>query len=196
MENSASFVSAYNTVMKHEGGYADNPDDTGIETYCGISRRFHPDWSGWKHIDSAKVRHGRIKNNTIFEILSDDVMDFYRLNYWEKIKGDFITDTRLTLDIFDTAVNCGTETAGKFLQRALNILNNRQRFWEDLKVDGMIGSQTTRILDRANFMGKASLLHTAFTIIRGAHYIKIMERHESQEQFAAAWLNRLWIKTS
>lgn len=194
MKNLTSFEAAYQVVMKHEGGYANNPDDTGGETYCGISRRFHPDWAGWKHIDSIKVRSGEIKNNTIFGVLSEYVKKFYKINYWDKIYCDVITDFTLAADMFDTAVNCGTAAAGKFLQRTLNVLNNRQHYWDDIKVDGVIGARTIQTLQSAYLAGKASLVHTTYTVIRGAYYIDIMERRESQEQFAVAWLSRLWIK--
>ncbi len=195
MKNSISFEEAYDAVMKHEGGYANNPDDTGGETYCGISRRFHPEWPGWKYIDNVKENWiKKIKSNTKFKGLSKDVKAFYKINYWDKINCDLINDVKLVTYMFDAAVNCGTIAAGKFLQRTLNVLNNRQRSWKDIKVDGFIGAQTIRMLRTAYLGGKASLIHTAFTIMRGAYYIDIMERRESQEQFAVAWLSRLWIK--
>lgn len=196
MKESIAFAAAFTKVMEHEGGYANNPDDTGGETYCGISRRFHPEWGGWLHIDSIKTKNGEIKNNTKFPILNNYVRDFYEINYWDKMKCSHITDPRLAIDVFDTAVNCGTGAAGKFLQRALNVLNNRAKYWGDLKVDGAVGAKSIQALERANFMSKAALVHTAFTVIRGAFYIDIMERRESQEQFAVTWLNRLWIKVT
>jgi type VI secretion system secreted protein VgrG len=39
-----NFLKAFNTTMTFEGGYANDPDDAGGETYMGISRRYHPDW--------------------------------------------------------------------------------------------------------------------------------------------------------
>ena len=196
MKEPMVFTTAFAQMMGHEGGYANNPDDNGGETYCGISRKFHPAWAGWQHIDSLKERQGSIKTNTTFAILHDYVRDFYRINYWDKMKLNSFTDPRLAIDLFDTAVNCGTSAAGKFLQRTLNVLNNRAKYWADLKVDGDVGAKSIYALERAYFMSKAALVHTAFTVIRGAFYIDIMERRESQEQFATAWLNRLWIKVT
>ena len=40
--------------MEHEGGYVDDRDDRGGETYRGISRNNFPDWKGWKKIDGFK----------------------------------------------------------------------------------------------------------------------------------------------
>ena len=47
----ANFIKSYEITCKHEGGYSFDPDDAGGETYKGISRRFNPQWSGWKIID-------------------------------------------------------------------------------------------------------------------------------------------------
>lgn len=186
------FKEAYKRTMGAEGGYANNPADKGKETYCGISRRFHPGWSGWNVIDDKKLIKP-IRNNTIFSELSDLVEKFYFYSYWRIIGGDSITDRDLAHGMFDTAVNMGTSTAVKFLQRTLNILNNKQRYWPDLTVDGVIGPKTIKCLDTANIMSKSTLVNTTFTIIRGSKYIDILEKHEDQEVFAASWLSRLWV---
>lgn len=36
----AIFNSAFKITMGNEGGYANNPDDSGGETYAGIARNF------------------------------------------------------------------------------------------------------------------------------------------------------------
>jgi len=178
--------------MGAEGGYANNPADKGKETYCGISRRFHPTWSGWNVIDDKKLLNP-IKNNTIFSELADLVEKFYFYNYWRAIGGDSITDRDLAQEMFDTAVNMGVQTAVKFLQRTLNILNNKQGYWPDLVVDGAIGPKTIKCLDTANIMSKSTLVNTTFTVIRGSRYIEILEKHPDQEVFAVSWLSRLWV---
>ena len=42
----ANFDEAFALTMKSEGGYANNPNDTGGETYKGVSRKNHPKWNG------------------------------------------------------------------------------------------------------------------------------------------------------
>jgi len=37
-----------------EGGYSNDIDDAGGETYAGISRNNFPDWYGWTIIDDLK----------------------------------------------------------------------------------------------------------------------------------------------
>ena len=50
----ASFKEAWEETSAVEGGYVDDDDDRGGETYRGVARNFHPDWPGWDRIDAAK----------------------------------------------------------------------------------------------------------------------------------------------
>ena len=46
----ADFRLAYKKIEAAEGGYVNDPDDKGGETYKGISRKANPDWNGWINI--------------------------------------------------------------------------------------------------------------------------------------------------
>jgi len=50
----ADFNDAYEKTILNEGGYKlhNVPDDRGGQTYAGIARRYHPNWPGWRYIDS------------------------------------------------------------------------------------------------------------------------------------------------
>lgn len=50
----ANFKIALDKVLSREGGYINDPDDKGGETYKGISRKYNPDWKGWRIIDNTK----------------------------------------------------------------------------------------------------------------------------------------------
>lgn len=50
----AEFNLALKRMLGHEGGYSNDPDDLGKETYKGISRANHKNWSGWTQIDKYK----------------------------------------------------------------------------------------------------------------------------------------------
>jgi lysozyme family protein len=187
-----NFEKCYAQVMKHEGGYANNSLDRGGETYCGISRRFFPFWQGWQYIDHL-TDYGEIEHNTIIPELAVSVKKFYRKHFWNKIHADDFADQALACTVFDTAVNCGIAAAGKFLQKALNACNNRQKYYPDLTVDGDIGIKTIAALKEAVKKNRAHIVHNAFICLRGCYYLDIMKNDESQEAWAYAWLNRLWI---
>ena len=41
-------------TLETEGGYVNDPSDSGGETYCGIARNSNPKWEGWKIVDAHK----------------------------------------------------------------------------------------------------------------------------------------------
>ena len=50
----ASFGEAFEHTMGMEGGYANDPQDVGGETFMGVSRVYNPGWYGWTIIDGQK----------------------------------------------------------------------------------------------------------------------------------------------
>lgn len=50
----ANFDEEFKKVIVVEGGYVDDPDDIGGETYLGISRRYNPNSKMWNIIDDIK----------------------------------------------------------------------------------------------------------------------------------------------
>ena len=117
-----SFINALTNTLAIEGGYANDPNDTGGETYRGISRVHHPKWPGWKIIDACK--HSGIPLVSR-ELLTSMVNAFYHDEFWLKA-GCNIVDTMSELvaeELFEASVNCGRGNGVKFLQRALNVLN-------------------------------------------------------------------------
>ena len=50
----ADFRESFNKVILAEGGYVNDPDDKGGETYLGISRVNHPYSTMWDIIDAIK----------------------------------------------------------------------------------------------------------------------------------------------
>ena len=43
----AYFGDAFKKLSIKEGGYVNDKDDAGGETYRGISRKYNPTWQGW-----------------------------------------------------------------------------------------------------------------------------------------------------
>lgn len=99
-------------ILKHEGGYVNNPSDPGGETNYGICKRSYP------NLD--------IKNLTI-----EDASNIYYNDYWKKLNIDNIFNEDLKLHIFDMGVNAGCKTSIKLLQHILGIPE-----------DGIMGPET------------------------------------------------------
>lgn len=115
-----TFDEAVEQVLKHEGGYVNDPDDAGGETNYGISKRAYPDLD--------------IANLTI-----EDAKNIYEKDYWEKAKCHLLP-FELRYIHFDTAVNMGISRANKILQESIG----------GVGVDGIIGPQTLRGVNNTN----------------------------------------------
>jgi len=117
----SNFKIAIVKILSSEGGYSNDPDDTGGETYRGISRKFWPKWTGWAVIDSAKKRAGFPANLKSTNILGDAVMNFYRFNFWDTISGDSIKNQSISNMLVDSAVNEGIVPAIKRAQKIVSL---------------------------------------------------------------------------
>jgi len=115
----ANFEQAYGITAKNEGGYVNDPDDNGGETYCGISRKFHPQWSGWPIVD----QHKPLKNGSKIDSVDVSVREkqFYKAEFWDKIHGDDINNQSLAEQMYDFAVNAGIKAAIKMGQESAGL---------------------------------------------------------------------------
>lgn len=190
----ANFNYAYMKTMGHEGGYANDPDDAGKETYKGISRKYHPNWEGWRIIDSYKSSSNFPNNLRNDHNLDSMVKSFFKKEYWDTVKGDDIRDQFVAEELFDTSVNMGHDRASKFLQQALNLLNNNGKRYSDISEDGVIGPNTLRTLETYLSLKDRSYLLKIMNILQGSHYIDYMRRSPNQEKYAFGWLKRVEIK--
>jgi lysozyme family protein len=114
----ANFDIADKLTSKAEGGYANDPDDRGGETWKGIARKMHPEWEGWALVDWYKKdpRFPEIMNTSVrLELLRKD---FYKKNFWDQIKGDELFFQEIANQIYDDAVNTNYGPAIKKAQNS------------------------------------------------------------------------------
>jgi len=118
----AIFDIAYARTADFEGGYDNDPLDTGGETYYGISRKAHPNWDGWKLIDEQKKKSGFPDNlKLIRSQLIASEKKLYKTQYWDKVWGDRIKNQTVANDMYDTAVNMGWPVSIKLSERQFKI---------------------------------------------------------------------------
>lgn len=133
----ANFTIALKKVLKNEGGYANNPNDAGGETYKGISRKNHPTWTGWVSIDQIKKAHPK-GFKTILEHtseLQDKVKEFYKRRFWDELCLDTCGNQELANQAFDMAVNAGIKAGVKILQKVIGV-----------PADGILGNVTKQAI--------------------------------------------------
>lgn len=187
----ADFAAAFELTSAHEGGYVNDPVDRGGETYRGIARVHHPDWTGWATIDARRGRPGFPRSLGREQGLQAAVQAFYKAAYWDRFRGDALPDQAVANELYDTAVNMGVRRAVRFLQSSLNLLNRDQRDYADLVVDGWFGDRTLTTLQTLLRGDRDSgALVKLMNIQQGARYVEIMAGDTRQERFARGWIKR------
>lgn len=170
-----------NQIIRIEGGYVDNPSDSGGATKYGITQTVAHEW-GYT---------GDIK-----DLPKQTAFDIYDYRYWSSLKGDEIENLSPMIvdEIVDTGVNMGVYRAGKFLQRALNVFNDKGALYPDLEADGIIGSKTVDALRLYLNVRNENVLLKALNSLQGAFYVTLSERREKDETFIYGWFkNRVKI---
>lgn len=171
----ADFKTAYDITGHNEGGYANNPNDHGGETYCGIARKFWDNWHGWPIIDSFKGQPKFISIVNSSLQLQDLVRAFYKANFWDVNKLDKINDQQVANNVYDCGVNMGTVVAAKYLQRAAGVID-----------DGIIGSKTIAAVNEDS----PEIIFGSLNKMREDRY-RVLASKPGQSQFLKSWLGRL-----
>lgn len=193
----ALFDIAFERTMGIEGAYDNNPDDKGGETCWGIARNYHPRWKGWGRVGAHKASclndNGNVDEHALSKKLSSDpliakaVKSFYKENFWDKVKGDGVSNQFVANELFDTAVNMSPKRAIEFLQKSLNKFNRDQRddYYSDMKVDGQIGPVTLSALKIFLLRDDDKILLSSLNILQGAYYLE-----KSSENFIRGYFNK------
>lgn len=163
-----------NEIIRVEGGYIDDPNDSGGETNFGITVT----------VARAAGYKGHVRDLT--RVVAFNI---YAAKYWDAVCGDELSELSEAIaeEVVDTSVNMGPGRAGKFLQRALNVLNNQAKLYKDLKVDGGIGPKTISMLRTYLMNRDAEVLSKALNCLQGAFYIELAEHREKDEKFIYGW---------
>lgn len=187
----SDFKKAYKKVIGYEGGYVNDPIDPGRETYKGISRKYNPNWSGWKLIDFYKDNDNFLKQLNSDAILQEEVKSMYKKKYWDIFYGDRISNQRLCNKLFDISVNLGPRRAVKFLQIGLNALNRNESLYKSIEETGVMGDNTHTLIEY--LLNKDSEVHILkiLNILQGSHYMKRISDKSNQKRFIRGWLNRV-----
>lgn len=165
-------------IIRREGGYVDHPDDRGGPTKYGITEavgRLH----GWR--------------GDMRDLPEDLARRIYLDQYYQRPGFDQIhaISPAVALELTDTGVNMGPEVAVRFLQRALNALNQQERLFPDLKADGYLGNKSLAalrtFLSHRSLEGETVLLK-ALNCLQGARYIELAETRPPNESFVYGWL--------
>lgn len=159
-------------VIGTEGGYVNDPKDSGGATNFGITRKRARAYGYMGHMYL-------LPKETAYEIYANED--------WKWINGDGLLpiSSLICREVFDCAVNCGASTANKMLQRCLNALSNRT-----VDVDGKIGPDTLRTLKCYISKRSNNIILECYKAMRVSHYMSISTRRPKDKKFIHGWVTR------
>jgi lysozyme family protein len=165
-------------VLAREGGHVNDPDDSGGDTKFGVTE-----------VIARKAGYtGAMK-----DLSRDEARRILYDLFIVQPGFDHVIalDHDIGEELVDTGINMGVLRAGEFLQRCLNVFNQRAEHFPDIKVDGKVGPDTRAALksyfDRRGAVGRAVLLG-ALNSLQGAFYIELAERREKDEKWVYGWV--------
>lgn len=180
-----AFLEAWLATGREEGGFANNPKDSGGPTNFGISER---------------VARANGYTGDMLSLPRELARAIAKAQYWDLLRLDEIAALSVPIakELFDSGFLCGQATVAQWLQRCLNVGNRGTRDYQDIRADGLIGALT---VDALGFFLKRSrdserVLLNALNGLQSAHFTTLAERREKDEEFWFGWqLNRVRIST-
>jgi type VI secretion system secreted protein VgrG len=164
-------------ILRHEGGWVNDPDDPGGETNWGIStliikrEEITAEELGLRDLRS-------LKNMTV-----EAAQKVYKRVYWDRYKYYEIENQLIATKVFDAAVNMGPYWGHLCAQKAANACGFK------LEEDGKCGPKTREALSACpdewlNQMTKAMT----------DRYNEIVKNSPRKKKFLKTWLRRAaWI---
>lgn len=172
------------SIITVEGGYVNDSADSGGETNWGIT---------------ASVARSFGYSGSMRDMPRSVAEEIYSARYWDSMRLDAVEKLSLAVaeELVDTGVNAGVERASVFLQRSLNVLNDRERLYPDIAADGVIGPRTVEAL--GNYLVNRgtegeTVLVRMLNCLQGAFYVDLAERRVKDERFVYGWIkNRVKV---
>lgn len=170
-----------NDLIEREGGYVNDPKDSGGETKYGIT------------LATARA-YGY--TGAMRELPRSTAQSIYLRRYWVEPGFHRVNEIypALAQSLLDFGVLAGQTTASKHLQRVLNVLNREQADYPDVVADGRIGTLTLAAL--RSFLAKrgregAGVLFGMVAAQQSNYLLELAERRPKDERFQYGWqLNR------
>jgi len=179
----ASFDQAIGLILKHEGGWVNNPNDPGGATNFGISLRFlvdHPE-AGDFDMD------GDVDAEDIAGMTIEQASDIYRQFWWDMYRYDQFADQTIATKVFDHAVNMGAKRAHILLQTAMN-----KAFGLKLTVDGALGPASYRSINAVHDGDEEQILLRTYCDEIWAFYQRLIANNSKLKVFAKGWQRRAY----
>lgn len=152
-------------ILKFEGGYVNDPADSGGPTNKGVT------------LNTFRSVYGRAKTiNDLKHMTDNEWRHIFKLLYWDKCKADDISDQSIANMLVDFAWHSGVTTAIKKLQKIVGVTS-----------DGICGVQTIGAINSRYAPETFNLLKAA----RMKYLQGIVKNKPSQTRFMKGWTKRV-----
>jgi lysozyme family protein len=160
----AAFDQALKVILRHEGGYVNDPRDPGGRTNLGVTQATLESYLG-RRVTEAEMR----------ALKPADVAPIYRARYWDAMRCDDYP-AGAALSVFDFGVNAGIRRGVRYLQMIVGAVQ-----------DGIAGPGTTAAVQAfVSANGAAELIRRYANARRG--YYKQLSHFD---RFGKGWLRRV-----
>ncbi|XRX80741.1 type VI secretion system tip protein TssI/VgrG [Franconibacter pulveris 1160] len=161
-------------IFKNEGGFVNDPNDSGGATNKGIA------WNTWQKYAKEDLGVEPTLDN-LKNITTEQAETIYRKRYWDPSGFNNLRDPKLALMSYDWTITSGG--AGKQIQKLLN-----NEFGQQLVTDGKIGPKT---IEAMNSVSDSAKLTSRIADIRKAYYEDLVVSNPKNAKFLTGWLNRV-----
>jgi len=169
----ADFNKFFPTLLKHEGGFVNDPVDPGGATNKGVT------FNTFKAYAESLLGVAPTLDN-LKALTDEQAGKIYKKMYWDKVHGDEMEVQELAEIVFDFYVNAGAN-ASKLLQSVLNDLG------ANIGVDGAIGKGTMAALAQVDQIE----VYRRYKEGRKKYYEDLVAKRPPLGKFLKGWLNRV-----
>ena len=159
------FAACLAFTLSQEGGYVNNPNDSGGATNCGITQATYDAYRAANKLALVPVSG----------ITHAEVAAIYHANYWNAMDCDQLPEP-VDLAVFDFGVNAGISRSVRYLQILC-----------DAAPDGVIGPATLAAVAQHDPHDLATGLLQA----RGHYYQQCVTVNPKNSVFLQGWQNRV-----
>ena len=179
------FNRAHNDLIDIEGGYVYHKDDRGGETKWGITK-------------ATARKHGY--TGPMKDLPKDVAAQIAYEGYWNEMGLDTLankTDTtyqEIAFQLYKLGYHAGNKRAIRTFQRCLNVLNQQERIYPDIRQDGIMGPRT--IYSYTSYRRKFGAegvqpLKMCIDGLTVSFYVSISESRPQNQSFTRGWFKRL-----
>lgn len=174
----STFEAAIPVIMKHEGGWVNDPVDPGGETNFGWSM------ATIKKLGLSAQDLGLPYSTLVpgcLKMMSKETAEkLYKKHFWNQGGYGNVVDQTVATKMMDAAVNMGPKRCAELAQRACNALG------ASLVVDGVLGEKSFAAINACN----PEDFTRAFGDEMTAFYERIIIRNPALAKFRRNWLKR------